>query len=294
MNHLLETTTLQIEPTLAKIVGLNESIFLRQLHYWINKTNKTIDGKKWVYNSLEDWSKQFPFWHKDTVKRAINNLKNKDLIEVKKHDKNLFNRTNYYTINYENIEKLKPKDKPIEIKRENEEKKLAKKSPNEGADFYSDAFLRFWESFPKKHGKKLANEEFNKLDEDKQLQAINGASIYAKDVENSDVAFIKTAKNWLKDGYYEDYEKVTSTKAHDTKLPEKDMPYILNKKIKSIISLENTDDLIIWKFEDEKQKPVFDDEQQEILIALGNGVAEYREMEFQDGEILSYLQGVLS
>lgn len=65
MNHLFEKTTLTIEPTLAVQIGLNESIFLKQLHYWIKKSKNHRNGKKWVFNTLEQWQKQLPFLVKE-------------------------------------------------------------------------------------------------------------------------------------------------------------------------------------------------------------------------------------
>lgn len=44
-------------PTLATIIGLNESIILQQVHYWLKIKEKSkqdyIDGHYWVYNTYE-------------------------------------------------------------------------------------------------------------------------------------------------------------------------------------------------------------------------------------------------
>lgn len=53
-------------PTLATIIGLNESIILQQVHYWLKIKEKSkqdyIDGHYWVYNTYEQWQEQFPFF----------------------------------------------------------------------------------------------------------------------------------------------------------------------------------------------------------------------------------------
>lgn len=61
-----------INPDLARHVGLNEAIILQQLNYWIEATESGIEheGRRWVYNTQEQWREQFPFWSVDTVKRA--------------------------------------------------------------------------------------------------------------------------------------------------------------------------------------------------------------------------------
>lgn len=57
-----------INTDLASSIGINEAIVLQQLHYWISETDSGIEheGRRWVYNTLEQWQKQFPFWSVDT------------------------------------------------------------------------------------------------------------------------------------------------------------------------------------------------------------------------------------
>ena len=58
-NLLLDEHPLLVMPTLATLIGLNESIVLQQVHYWLKTKEKTeqdyIDGPYWVYNSYERW-----------------------------------------------------------------------------------------------------------------------------------------------------------------------------------------------------------------------------------------------
>jgi len=62
MKLLLNEEPLIVLPSLAAHIGLQESIFLQQLHYWLNRSDHERDGHKWVYNSYKEWQKQFPFW----------------------------------------------------------------------------------------------------------------------------------------------------------------------------------------------------------------------------------------
>ena len=138
MNYLVEKTTLTIEPSLAKELGLNESIFIKQLDYWLKKKPKIIEDKKWVFNTIDQWQAQLPFWSKNTIIRTIEKLKKDEWIYVKQLDKNSLNRTNWYSINYEKIQQLKikiDKEKPTDSS-EPKEKKPQKKSTNEGAEKY--------------------------------------------------------------------------------------------------------------------------------------------------------------
>lgn len=96
---------LLVNRRLAAIVGLNEAIVLQQIHYWVKKKGGGIEhqGVRWVFNSLERWQEQFPFWSQDTVKRALAALKSKGLVRVEKLSDVGRDRTNYYTIDYKQV-----------------------------------------------------------------------------------------------------------------------------------------------------------------------------------------------
>ena len=59
---LINEPPLQVLPSLACAVGLNEALILQQFHYWLQHSNNIKDGHKWIYNSYQEWHKQFPFW----------------------------------------------------------------------------------------------------------------------------------------------------------------------------------------------------------------------------------------
>jgi len=107
-NLLIPEPPLQVLPSLAKLIGLNEAIILQQIHYWLqNKNNNNIyEGKKWVYNSYPEWQKQFPFWSITTIKRAIRNLERQAILVSKNFNKMKIDRTKWYTINYEQLAKI--------------------------------------------------------------------------------------------------------------------------------------------------------------------------------------------
>lgn len=99
-NLLLDDYPLIILPSLAKEVGLNESIILQQLHYWLKKSTNERDGYKWVYNTYEDWVNQFPFWSVSTIRRTVTKLENANLIIVGNYNKLKIDNTKWYRINY--------------------------------------------------------------------------------------------------------------------------------------------------------------------------------------------------
>lgn len=103
MSLLFKFRPLVINPELAKRIGLNEAIVLQQVSYWLNETDSGVehDGRRWIYNTHEQWADQFPFWSQDTVKRAITSLKKQGILIIEKLSSDRLNHTNYYTINYE-------------------------------------------------------------------------------------------------------------------------------------------------------------------------------------------------
>lgn len=103
---MINEQPLVLLPSLAVAVGLNEAIFLQQLHYWMQKQGKEIDGKLWIYNSYPEWQKQFPFWSVDTIKRTIRKLENQGLLFSANYNASELDRTKWYAINYEALDTL--------------------------------------------------------------------------------------------------------------------------------------------------------------------------------------------
>ena len=103
-NLLFNENPLVILPELAVNIGLNEAIVLQQLHYWLQKSTKIKDGKSWVYNSIREWQEQFPFWSVDTIRRALNRLINSGIVIKGEYNKTSFDKTTWYTINYDVLE----------------------------------------------------------------------------------------------------------------------------------------------------------------------------------------------
>ena len=107
---LINENPLQVLPSLATKIGLNEAIILQQLHYW-NEVNKKQDknfhdGYYWTYNSYDDWQEQFPFWSTRTIQRAINKLERMMLIVSGNYNKLKIDRTKWYRIDYETLKYL--------------------------------------------------------------------------------------------------------------------------------------------------------------------------------------------
>lgn len=100
---LINESPLQVQPSLAMAIGLNEAIFLQQLHYWIGASRFVRDGEKWVYNTYSDWLLQLKYMSLPTLKRTIKSLKDQKLVRVERFEKLRSNQVNFYSIDYETL-----------------------------------------------------------------------------------------------------------------------------------------------------------------------------------------------
>lgn len=106
---LINEYPLQVLPTLAKAIGLNEAMVLQQIHYWISnpKVGKVHNAQRWIYNSVREWQEeQFPFWSTATIARALKSLRDKGLVEALDLNDAGYDKTLWYTINYEALNRL--------------------------------------------------------------------------------------------------------------------------------------------------------------------------------------------
>lgn len=102
MNLLINEPPLQVLPSLAKKVGLNEAILLQQLHFRSLISTNIRDGHRWVYKTYEEWKEdEFPFWSVDTIKRSIRKLEKEGyVISTSAYNRMKMDKTKWYRINY--------------------------------------------------------------------------------------------------------------------------------------------------------------------------------------------------
>lgn len=100
---LINEPPLQVLPSLAKEIGLNEAIMLQQMHYWLLKSSNEFTGVKWFYKTLEEWQTEFPFWSAMTIRRTLGSLEKQKIIKIGNFNKNKFDKTKWYTIDYQRV-----------------------------------------------------------------------------------------------------------------------------------------------------------------------------------------------
>lgn len=102
-------TTFVVSHKIASVLGHSDAMFLQQLHYWMTSSSKDIgkvtDGKRWIYNSILSWAEQTGF-SESKVRRIIKKLESLGIILSGYLHTFKGNRTKWYTICYETLEKV--------------------------------------------------------------------------------------------------------------------------------------------------------------------------------------------
>lgn len=97
---LIPEPPLQVLPSLAAEVGINEAIFLQQIHYW--SLSKLSRGESpWVYNTQEKWVAQMPWLTLRTLQRVVDRLRDKKLLLIEQPEGT--NRRSHYLVNYDKL-----------------------------------------------------------------------------------------------------------------------------------------------------------------------------------------------
>lgn len=134
MGLLFDEHPLILSPTLAKELGnLNEAVFVQQLHYWLENKKQAgknfFDGRYWVYNSVEEWLKQFPWLSSATLRRTIDNLVKKGYVIKGNFNQKKMDHTIWYSLNYKKLIKI---DKRLKAQKEEEARLVLEASQFEG------------------------------------------------------------------------------------------------------------------------------------------------------------------
>lgn len=87
-------------------LGMLQAQILTQVDYWTDRTSNTYAGHKWVYNSINDWHKQFNWVALSTLKRAFTELEKKGLLITGNFNKVKYDRTKWYRVDYDKLDKL--------------------------------------------------------------------------------------------------------------------------------------------------------------------------------------------
>ncbi|MEM5397897.1 replication protein [Staphylococcus gallinarum] len=230
---LIDDYPIQVLPKLAEEIGLNEAIVLQQMHYWLNTSKHQHNGKKWIYNSYTSWHEQFKFWSERTIKRIIYNLEGQDLLLTGNYNKYAFDRTKWYTINYEKLNNIMAQpsgqndttqsDNVSRLDSDNMTQPIPETTPetstettnNSATKVTQEQFEQWWNLYDKKLDKKKAFSLFKSALKKHDFEKImNGTKDYLKTI--TDKQFQKYPKTFLsQESYMNDYKQERTVKTQN-------------------------------------------------------------------------------
>lgn len=92
--------TYQFDTDIAALYGVDESIMIANLQFWIQKNEANgkhfHDGRFWTYNSIEAFTKLFPFWTARQIRRILKSLEEKGVVVTGNYNTSAYDRTTWY------------------------------------------------------------------------------------------------------------------------------------------------------------------------------------------------------
>lgn len=86
----------------AVLYGVEEAVVLYNLKFWLfkNMANQKhiYDNNVWTFNSVKAFTKLFPFWSEDKIRRLLNSMEDRKIIISGNYNKLKYDRTKWYSI----------------------------------------------------------------------------------------------------------------------------------------------------------------------------------------------------
>lgn len=215
-NLLINEYPLLVLPSLAMKYGLNEAIVIQQIQYWSQKADVSDDGFSWVYNTIPEWKKQFPFWSERTIFSILKGLREQGILVAEKRSKSPWDHTLYYRLNYEVLEHTisqSLQDRP----RKSCDSTVKTETTRDIGHF----FEKFWKAYPKKVAKEAAIKAWVKIKVDDELLLKMIGAIKSQGLVDKDKQFVPNASTWLNGKRWEDEVVSSSSGSSDWWMSDK-------------------------------------------------------------------------
>lgn len=100
---------MRINHELAQEIGFENSIVLLQIEFLIRRASSTNfkENLWWTYQTLKQLKTNFPWWSEKTISRIVADLQKRKLIFIGNFNKSKMDRTQWFALNEEGINKLK-------------------------------------------------------------------------------------------------------------------------------------------------------------------------------------------
>lgn len=196
----------------AKVYGLEESILIHHLQYWIikNKANNKHehDGRNWTYNSYKAFAEIFPYWNEHKMRRILDSLVEQNVLLRENYNKKGYDRTSWYAFVDENKFIHNCQKQLTNLPNANDE--IAKPIPDTLSSTnkltyksINISFDDFWVLYDKKVGNKTKLEKkWNSLSDEQRETAMKHIPKYKK--SQPDKMYRKNPETYLNNESYYD------------------------------------------------------------------------------------------
>lgn len=176
----------------AKKYGVNAAIILANIAFWVAKNEANgehfHDGYYWTYNSVSAYSEMFPYLTEKQIRTALETLRAENIIIAGNYNSDKRDRTLWYALTEKGrcICRIGNSDLPQKadsfapegnsyssnnnILNTTTDSKPDINADTEAQKTTDETFEEFWAAYPRKDGKKVARQKWNRLKPDEETR----------------------------------------------------------------------------------------------------------------------------
>lgn len=167
--------------------GVEKAILLQHIRFWCvqneGKKDSLHDGRVWMYQSVEDMHKHYPYWSTHKLHRMLKSMEDEGLILSGNYNKIGYDRTKWYSIN------LHSANPPNGIG------ESATPIPDTKEDTKKDTmFEECWKLYGRKGNKRISLRYWKKLSTSEKLAVLKAIPAYCGSRERQ---YRKDFQGWI-------------------------------------------------------------------------------------------------
>ena len=167
--------------------GVEKAVLLQHIRFWCvqneGKKDSLHDGRVWMYQSVEDMHKHYPYWSTHKLHRMLKSMEDEGLILSGNYNKIGYDRTKWYSIN------LHSANPPNGIG------ESATPIPDTKEDTKKDTmFEECWKLYGRKGNKRISLRYWKKLSTSEKLAVLKAIPAYCGSRERQ---YRKDFQGWI-------------------------------------------------------------------------------------------------
>lgn len=167
--------------------GVEKAILLQHIRFWCvqneGKKDSLHDGRVWMYQSVEDMHKHYPYWSTHKLHRMLKSMEDEGLILSGNYNKIGYDRTKWYSINLHSVNP------------QNGIGESATPIPDTKEDTKKDTmFEECWKLYGRKGNKRISLRYWKKLSTSEKLAVLKAIPAYCGSRERQ---YRKDFQGWI-------------------------------------------------------------------------------------------------